>query len=307
MKNPKAARLKLIVETGSEKGKVFTFINGDEVVVGRGRYANIMIDDKQASRRHARIYAKDSELHIEDLDSINGTFVNGKGIDAARLAPQDTVEVANLRLLAIPAETDPKTVVLSPDAALSALAEDTSATQCFRLAGPLVENSVFDMIGSLAESKETGTLMVRVGWGTGRIFVKEGHLIAAVIDTRPELTQRKALQRLLRASSGSLQFNPGETMDYEEPLGGDIESIRAEDKNHADEFIRLVKLMPAFDAPLSVADPTETTALSHDQREILQLIVDKKSVTPVLDNFSGSDTDALKAVADFIEQGIVSF
>ena len=52
------------------------------LVLGRGD-ADVVIDDQEISRRHALIRAGGDWLEIEDLDSLNGTWVNGRIYDPA--------------------------------------------------------------------------------------------------------------------------------------------------------------------------------------------------------------------------------
>jgi diguanylate cyclase (GGDEF)-like protein len=49
--------------------------------VGRADDADIVISDEGVSRRHARFYLRDKGAHVEDLDSSNGVYVNGKRIE----------------------------------------------------------------------------------------------------------------------------------------------------------------------------------------------------------------------------------
>lgn len=53
------------------------------------------------SRRHARLNHRREELYLEDLDSMNGTFVNGKRLPAYRrtlIQPGDTIRLGLLRI-----------------------------------------------------------------------------------------------------------------------------------------------------------------------------------------------------------------
>jgi pSer/pThr/pTyr-binding forkhead associated (FHA) protein len=52
----------------------------DKVIVGRGTDCDVLIDDKKMSRNHANLVVKDGRLQLTDLNSSNGTFVNGKKI-----------------------------------------------------------------------------------------------------------------------------------------------------------------------------------------------------------------------------------
>ena len=63
------------------------------LVLGRSD-ADVIIDDSEMSRRHALVRCGDDGFEIEDLDSLNGTFVNGQRIEAATpLATGDVVRL----------------------------------------------------------------------------------------------------------------------------------------------------------------------------------------------------------------------
>lgn len=64
-------------------------------VVGRGLRANFTIADMQISARHAQFYKLAGQLWLQDLNSSNGTFVNGKRLRGeSRLQPGDIVQFA---------------------------------------------------------------------------------------------------------------------------------------------------------------------------------------------------------------------
>jgi hypothetical protein len=76
-----------------------------ELVLGREN-ADLTIDDTQLSRQHARIKPVDGVLEIEDLGSLNGTWVNGNRIpESTRLSPGDVVKIGTtvIEVLADPA------------------------------------------------------------------------------------------------------------------------------------------------------------------------------------------------------------
>ncbi len=70
---------KLIARAGLPKDQVFE-LTKDIVVIGRDHSADITIDKNTVSRRHSRITYKDDRFILEDLDSSNGTFLNGTQI-----------------------------------------------------------------------------------------------------------------------------------------------------------------------------------------------------------------------------------
>ncbi len=65
----------LKVLTGTLKGKEYQ-LEGEEMLIGRGKSSNIVIDEKEVSRRHAMIVKKTSQFLLCDLDSTNGVYVN---------------------------------------------------------------------------------------------------------------------------------------------------------------------------------------------------------------------------------------
>ena len=66
---------------GPNKGKIFDLVN-DVYTIGRSPDSDIQIMDNTISRNHLKIFRKNNEYFIEDLDSKNGTFVNGERVQA---------------------------------------------------------------------------------------------------------------------------------------------------------------------------------------------------------------------------------
>ena len=70
---------RLVLEKGPISGQTYV-LSQVPAVIGRNRAAGILIKDQRVSRRHARIIFENGRYLIEDLDSRNGTFVNGQQI-----------------------------------------------------------------------------------------------------------------------------------------------------------------------------------------------------------------------------------
>lgn len=68
---------RLVVRSGPSLGKTFP-LDKPELVIGRDASADIVINDPEMSRRHARVYLQGSYYIIEDLGSTNGTSINGQ-------------------------------------------------------------------------------------------------------------------------------------------------------------------------------------------------------------------------------------
>ena len=69
----------LYIVNGSEKGRSFD-LKADTIYIGRAPDNDIQIKDRFVSRKHLKIFRKGSKYFIKDLESKNGTFINGKQI-----------------------------------------------------------------------------------------------------------------------------------------------------------------------------------------------------------------------------------
>jgi diguanylate cyclase (GGDEF)-like protein len=77
---PRATRAVLTVVSGPSMGRVFSVAEGGHTIIGRGREADVRVDDAGASRAHARVIASEGRYVVEDLGSTNGTFVDGRRV-----------------------------------------------------------------------------------------------------------------------------------------------------------------------------------------------------------------------------------
>lgn len=89
----------LLVQLGPGQGEAYP-ISGDEFVLGRDPSSQLVVEDVEISRRHARLLAQSGGYAIEDLGSTNGTFVNGKRIrTVVPLEPGATIRLGENVLL----------------------------------------------------------------------------------------------------------------------------------------------------------------------------------------------------------------
>jgi hypothetical protein len=71
----------------------------DELLVGRHDACDVMVGHPSVSRRHARLSFRDGRWVLRDLDSTNGTRVNGKRVVRCRLEPGDRLSLGSADLL----------------------------------------------------------------------------------------------------------------------------------------------------------------------------------------------------------------
>jgi hypothetical protein len=75
-----------------------TPIEGSVVQIGRAPSCDIVLDDRNVSRRHAEIRRRGPVVVLIDLDSTNGTIVNGRRVREHPLADGDRITLGNSRL-----------------------------------------------------------------------------------------------------------------------------------------------------------------------------------------------------------------
>jgi pSer/pThr/pTyr-binding forkhead associated (FHA) protein len=108
---------KLVVSLDNVVIKEFQ-ITKERTTLGRRPYNDIVIDNLAVSGEHAVLTAAQSDVFIEDLNSTNGTYINGKAVKKQLLSNNDVVEVGKYRIkfLAEDAEDYEKTMILRPGA-----------------------------------------------------------------------------------------------------------------------------------------------------------------------------------------------
>ena len=91
----KAAPVQLaVVEPANLRGRTYPL--GQEVTVGRAAGCQVTLDDTYASQIHARVFARDGQLFVEDLGSTNGTYLNRQKVTAPQVMRRgDKLQVGN--------------------------------------------------------------------------------------------------------------------------------------------------------------------------------------------------------------------
>ena len=70
----------------------------ERTTLGRRPYNDVVIDNLAVSGEHAALQMTDSEVTLEDLNSTNGTYVNGKAVKKQLLQNGDTIEVGKYKI-----------------------------------------------------------------------------------------------------------------------------------------------------------------------------------------------------------------
>jgi len=99
-------------------------ITKDKTPLGRRPYNDIVIDNLAVSGEHAVLQMVGQDVFIEDLNSTNGTYINGKAVKKQLLQHNDTVEIGKYKIKYMSVETSDyeKTMVIKPGSTPGGLA-----------------------------------------------------------------------------------------------------------------------------------------------------------------------------------------
>lgn len=86
----------LVIVRGPSAGSQIELV-GDQMTAGRAPDNAIFLDDITVSRQHASFSQDDGAWQISDLDSLNGTYVNGSRIDRVELVDGDDIQIGKYR------------------------------------------------------------------------------------------------------------------------------------------------------------------------------------------------------------------
>jgi predicted component of type VI protein secretion system len=135
--------VRLVVKAGSKRNRILQ-LRASEAVIGRSAGCTIRIPSAEVSRKHCRLVVADGLVTVEDLASVNGTFLNGDPVtEAQTVRPGDRLEVGPVAFVV---EYD-----LTPEA-LRRLAEEDA----FEVVEP-AEGSVADVLPVAEEVSDATT------------------------------------------------------------------------------------------------------------------------------------------------------
>jgi FHA domain-containing protein/zinc ribbon protein len=93
----KAGAALVIRSGGGRAGESFK-IDRDRMSIGRTPDAAVFLDDVTVSRNHALLVRRQDGLYIDDLGSLNGTYVNRRRIESHKLDDGDEIQIGKYKL-----------------------------------------------------------------------------------------------------------------------------------------------------------------------------------------------------------------
>jgi FHA domain len=146
-------------------------ITKDKTTLGRRPYNDIVIDNLAVSGEHAVLQMVGGDVFIEDLNSTNGTYINGKAIKKQLLTHNDTVEIGKYKIKYLVDESGEyeKTMIMRPGSPVAP--PPLAAAHASASAHPsLVSGSGFGTPGAVpsAAASQAASIKVLNGAAAGR-------------------------------------------------------------------------------------------------------------------------------------------
>ncbi len=218
LKAGKRFALKFI--SGKYEGGVFKLPTTGEVVIGRSSNVDVVIVEDMVSRSHARLtFDSAGSLYIEDLQSTNGSFVNGERITKAHLSEGDRILIGTSILKVMTVEDralDRRTMPISdltlapPDVQFPN--ERTNVSPLKSMEGMLSEVPLTDILQMFSTGNKTGVLTLRHTSSNGRIYMRDGRIVYASLDGYEDMPSQKALFRMLAWEEGTFEMGKWEDL-----------------------------------------------------------------------------------------------
>lgn len=88
----------LTIVRGPSAGERF-ILDIPEVTIGRDPKCEVFLNDRTVSRRHAHLSLQGGRAHIEDLGSLNGTWVDGAIVSLGELHSGSTIQIGIFKMI----------------------------------------------------------------------------------------------------------------------------------------------------------------------------------------------------------------
>ena len=172
---------------------------GVDYVAGRGRCCDIVVGDRACSRRHARIVARRDVVAVEDLGSLNGTFVDGSLVRGRAPASDGSrIQVGSAVFLLRTRDLEDDLLETGPLAFDDVPEPDLGA-------GELAAGSLPALLRRLREEEADAVLHVAAPAARAVVRLRAGEVVAAECDG---LTGFNALVRVARQPGGIYWIAP---------------------------------------------------------------------------------------------------
>jgi hypothetical protein len=291
--------------SGKYQGGEFPVVLDKQIVVGRSSDLDMVLVEDMVSRKHARIALQQDQIWIEDLDSTNGTFVNGEKIKRARLKEGDRVLIGTSILKVIAAEAQADGAPPPPQKNYAEYEKNRPTTKS--MSGNIEEVPLPDLLQLFGTSKKNGVLSIRTNNDVGRIYMRKGNIYYATINDSRELGALKSVYRMLAWEKGFFDLEPPDTERFADEVDSSVQEVLMEGLRLLDEMNVMKDKLPPMSARLLVAHPLggRLRELSAEELDVFQAAMTVGTVQAVFDAAAGHDLDIGSVLQKLLKAGFL--
>ena len=296
--------------SGKYQGGELPLHPGREIIIGRSSDLDMVLVEDMVSRKHAKITTSAEQIHIQDLGSTNGTFVNGEKIKKSQLQEGDRILIGTSIIKLVTSNqntTDADQVVVGKEPASPK--RTVAATRA--MAGTIDEVQLPDLLQLLSTSRKSGILALCHDEEEGKLYIRNGQIFFAKLgEGQEQIKPRKAIYRMLTWVTGTFELLPAGEETFEEELQDSIEGLLMEAMRQLDEMnvLKDAGRLPPRTAKLGLTFPLETPLrdLTPEQLDMVQIVHNHPTVGGVLDHLPENDLDVSQRIADLIKAKVVA-
>jgi hypothetical protein len=296
-----------------------------EIIIGRSSDLSMVLVEDMVSRQHSKITTHGGELFIEDLGSTNGTFVNGEKITRKRLKGGDRILVGTSIIKLVQAGQEDASEGGAQD--IRELPEDSyqadsieptagvpsvpgrptqTTTTTGSITGLIEEVPLPDLLQLFSTSKKTGALVLQHQTVRAEMFLRDGRIFFARINTTPDISPYKAFYRLLAWNQGTFSLEGLVEESFTEEMEGSTEALLMEGMRQLDEIANLGAI-PRMNQVINISQPLlpPLRALTPELLDTMQLIHNCTTVESVLNTSLASDLETLQDIVYLLQHEYV--
>jgi hypothetical protein len=198
-------------------------ITKDKTTLGRRPYNDIVIDNLAVSGEHAVLQMVGADVFIEDLNSTNGTYINGKAIKKQLLTHNDTVEIGKYKIKYLVEDgTDyEKTMIMKPGTMASGQHAPGFGASGFGPLGGSVSPAAIKVLNGAAAGREVAltkvvTTVGKPGVQVASITKRPGGYVLAHVEgaLRPTVNGSPVVSETVHLKNGDVIELAGTQMQF---------------------------------------------------------------------------------------------
>jgi len=274
----------------------------DRIRVGRDQANEIVVCDRTVSRKHADLEMEAGRVMVRDLGSSNGTLVNNLAVREQSLFPGDRVRFGAVEfVVAFEALPGGQPRLDRAPADEKSSRDDLWGGGTRVLGGHIADLSVADLIQVLASCGKTGTLLL-YRERFGRIDLQDGRVLFAAVDG---VEGEKAFFRLLTWPRAEFEFHA--VPPVAQQIKAPTDWLLLEGLRLREEAEELSAKLPDRQAVLALAPTCQVPppSLSHEELDVLRLVLKLKTLGQVLKTSSRPDADIFAAIVRLLDAGLL--